>query len=147
MGSPFASLVQSDPIPLPFDLPHTVTVRKLTGAEVERAQSVHQRSIASGRGWANKFRREIEKGIATDGQVLEAIADPLLGYDRMTMVQAGLVAWSYETKPGKPKPLTTDAKADLDDEALDFIALEVLRLTKPGLFQTEEEREQATKNG
>jgi len=36
---------------------------------------------------------------------------------------------------------------DLDDEAVDFIATEVLRLTKPGLFHaTEDDAEAAQKN-
>jgi hypothetical protein len=139
MPSPFASQTQSDPIPLPFDPPHTITVRKLTGREIERAQQAHRDGLTTGnaRSWAVTFRRMLEKG-ASDPEVLKVLADPLTGYDRYELVRAGLVAWSY------PQPITADRKAlgdpavdaidDLDDEAVDFIATEVLRLTKPALF-------------
>lgn len=139
----FASQTQSDPIPIPLDPPHTITVRKLTGREVEAAQEAHRSSIASGsaRSWAATFRRMLESG-ASDPEVLKAIADPLLGYDRYAVVKAGLMAWSYPQAPSAP-----DGVDDLDDEAVDFIATEILRLTKPALFLTPEASEQARKNG
>lgn len=142
----FASHTKSQPIPLPTDPGQTVVVRKLTGIEVEQAQAEHARGIAAGRGWANRFRRLIEKGIATDAQVLSALADPLIGYDRRSLVDAGLIAWSY-MEDGKPKPLTAESKADIDDETSEFIATEVLRLTKPSLFLSVEEVAAARKNG
>ena len=161
MSSPFASQTQSDPILLPFDPPHTVIVRKLTGREIEAAQEAHRGTLASGsaRSWAVTFRRMLEKG-ASDPDVLKAIADPLTGYDRFALVRSGLVAWSYpqsvtpiaakaeiKGKPGAPAIEASDAIEDLDDEALDFIATEVLRLTKPHLFHaTVEDAEVAQKN-
>lgn len=137
----FASATQAT-IPIPFDPPHTVTARKLTGREVEVAQEAHAGSIASGRSraWAQTFRRMLEKG-ASDPDVLKAIADPLTGYDRFSIVRAGLVAWSYQ------QPITPTDTDDLDDEAVDFIATEILRLTKPALFQTTIEAEADRKNG
>lgn len=145
MGSPFASQT-STTVPLPFDPPHTVTIRKLTGREIERAQAAHRDEVASGRtrSWAAFFKRTLERG-ASDPDVLAAIRDPLTGYDRFTLVRAGLVAWTY---PQSLKPLTpaervdgirTDGVEDLDDEAVDFIATEILRLTKPALFQSAED--------
>ena len=133
-------------VALPMDPPNTVTVRKLTGREVEAAQEAHRGSIASGsaRSWAATFRRMLEKG-ASDPDVLKAVADPLLGYDRFVVVRDGLLSWAY---PQPIKSLTTpDALEDLDDEAVDFIATEILRLTKPALFLTPEASEQARKNG
>jgi hypothetical protein len=157
MASPFASHTQSDRIPLPFDPPHTITVRKLTGFEVEHAQEAHRSNFGSPRSWAVTFRRMLEAGSASDAEVRTAIADPLTGYDRYALVRAGLVSWSYpqSVKPiaatpainGKPAVEASDAIADLDDEAVDFIAREVLRLTKPALFlTTEEEVDAAQKN-
>lgn len=155
MASPFASKTQSNPIPLPFDPPHTVVVRKLTGRELEAAQDAHRGSIASGssRSWAATFRRMLEKG-ASDPDVMKAIADPLTGYDRYALVRSGLVSWSYPEsvkpvaarpaveakggRPASPAVEASDAVEDLDDDAVDFIATEVLRLTKPTLFQTQE---------
>lgn len=129
MGSPFASRIVSDRIPLPFDEGQWIQVRKLTGRECEQAQEAHRGSLGSSRLWAATFRRALEKG-ASDPEVLQAIRDPLTGYDRYALVRSGLKAWSY------PEAITKEGGAidDLDDEAVDFIATEVLRLTKPALF-------------
>jgi hypothetical protein len=133
MPTPFASLIVSDPIPLPFDEGQWVKVRKLTGRQHEEAQASHRAGFAGGntRQWSLIFRRSLESG-ATDPEVQKALADPLTGYDRYALAKAGLVAWSYD------RPMDADAIDDLDDEAIDFVALEVLRLTKPGLFATNE---------
>jgi hypothetical protein len=156
MSSPFASHTTSDPIPLPFDPPHTVTVRKLTGREIEAAAAAHRGQFASNnpRRWPTLLKRALEHG-AADPEVTRALADPLLGYDRYALVRSGLVAWSYPqaVKPllvatGTTAAVTLDAIEDLDDEAVDFIATEVLRLTKPRLFDgTAEDGETAQKNG
>lgn len=146
MASPFASATTSDPIPLPGDPSQTYTVRKLTGEEVERAQAVHAAGIANGRGWANKFRSAIARGVATDAQVAEAATDPLLGYDRTTLVKCGLTGWTFTDAKGRPKAFTAAAKADLVDEAMEVVAIDVLKLTKPGLFKTAEELEADRKN-
>lgn len=148
MSSPFASQSKSEPIPLPFDPPNWVVVRKLTGRESDACQETHRGSLASGspRTWASTFRRALEKG-ATDPQVLQALHDPLTGYDRFAVVRAGLLAWSYPLSVTKTTTTATgttaisvvDAVDDLDDEAVDFIATEVLRLTKPALFLASEE--------
>lgn len=155
MGSPFASLTQSDPIPLPFDPPNWVIVRKLTGRELEAAAEAHRSGLAGGsaRAWPVTFRRALVQG-ASDPDVLKALADPLTGYDRYALVRSGLVAWSY---PQSVKPIAavkavmkdgtvvtpavdeSDAVGDLDDDAVDFLAREVLRRTKPALFVTTEE--------
>lgn len=146
MGSIFASQTQRT-IPIPFDPPSTVTIRRLTGREVEAAQDAHRSSLAAGsaRSWAVTFRRMLEHG-ASDPDVLKAIADPLTGYDRYALVRSGLVAWSYPLSVKPVDGAATDAVDDLDDEAVDFIATEVLRLTKPWLFQTKEDAEADRKN-
>ena len=151
MGTPFASLTTSEPSPLPFDEGQWVKVRKLTGREIEAAQDAHRGGFASGstRAWAATFRRALEKG-ATDPDVLKALADPLTGYDRYVLARAGLVAWSYDGVINRVEPSADvyDAIRDLDDDAVDFIAREVLRLTKPALFMaTIEDAEAARKNG
>lgn len=130
----FASQTQQT-IALPFDAPNTVTVRKLTGRQIEAAQDAHRDAFVSGsaRLWSLTFRRALERG-SKDPDVLKAIHDPLTGYDRFVLVKYALVAWSYPQK-------IEDAIEDLDDETVDFIALGALRLTKPGLFQTATEAE------
>jgi hypothetical protein len=142
MGSPFASHTTSDPIPLPFDPPNSVQVRKLTGRELEQAAASGRDLFLGGNGrmFPALLRRALEHG-ATDPDVLKAIRDPLTGYDRYALVRGGLVAWSYpqsiKRDPLLPK-IAPDAIDDLDDEAVDFIATEVLRLTKPHLFHDTE---------
>jgi hypothetical protein len=118
-------------------------VRKLTGRESDAAQESHRSQVAAGnvKAWAATFRKILEKG-ATNADVLKALADPLTGYDRFVVARAGLVSWSY------PESMSAKLKAgeeDLDDEAVDFIATAVLRLTKPTLFQTAEEAATAQK--
>lgn len=141
MSSIFASLTTAT-VPVPFDPGQTITVRKLTGREFDAAQDAHRASIASGRSrsWSVTFRRMLEKG-ASDPDVVKAIADPLTGFDRFEVVAAGLLAWTY------PQPVTGATRKatleDLDDEAVDFIATEILKLTKPALFQTQEEAKAA----
>ncbi len=145
MGSIFASQT-TDTVVIPFDPAHTATLRKLTGRELDKAQEVHLRATISGRwaahGWAAEFQRQLEKGIASNTVAERLLRDPLNGYDRHALVAAGLTAWSY------PEPaLTPEAIEDLDDDALEWFARAILQLTKPGLFQTEDEAEAARKNG
>lgn len=62
--------------------------------------------------------------------------------DRLTaVVRAGLKTWTVDA------PVTPETIDDLDGEALNHFATEIMRLTKPELFQTAEEQEAAQKNG
>lgn len=137
----------------PFEAGETFTIQKLSGTSVELAQSEHIRKFINGqspRGWESTFRRAMAAGTATEADVVKAMTDPLLGFDRTTVVQLGLVGWSYvdEKDSAKtPKPLTAAAIAELDDETMEHVALAIMRLTKPERFQTPEESEQARKNG
>lgn len=150
----FASWTQQT-VAVPFDPPHTVTIRKLTGHEHDAAAEAHRTSLAGSnpRLWPATFRRALEKG-ASDPAVLQAIADPLTGYDRFAIVRAGLLAWSYPMPVKRTETTATDSKVvtvvdainDLDDEGVDFIATEILRLTKPALFLTADEAEADRKN-
>lgn len=158
MASPFASLTKSDPIPLPFDSAHSVVVRGLSGREVEGAQASHARGVAIGRTriWNQNFKAILEQGLVKAAELSAALNDPLTGFDRFEVVRAGLVSWTY------PQPIkATAAKAavgdtaavdaydpieDASDELVEFIAREVMRRTKPHLFQTADEAETARKN-
>lgn len=140
-------------VSLPFDAPHTVTIQKLTGADIERAQADHLDALTNGRrprGWAALFQKALTDGTATALDADKAVHDPLAGYDRLTVVKRGVKAWSYtetdEKGAERPKPVTAAAIADIADEPLEFLAVEIMRLTKPALFQTPEEAEAARKN-
>ncbi len=155
MASPFASHSKVT-VEVPGDPTQTVTYRKLTGLEVEQAQSEHLKGIIAGRsarGWSAAFQRVLAKG-ATDADAAAVVADPLTGYDRLAIVRAGLVDWSYPlpvqsqsiTRTGDTVMSAVDYVADLDDETLEWLAREILKLTKPGLFQTPDEAEAVRKN-
>jgi hypothetical protein len=130
MASPFASLIVSDPIPLPFDEGQWIKVRKLTGKQYERVQEAHRAGFVSGDRWAGFFRAASLNPTSED--VRRILHDPLTGHDRYALVREGLVAWSYLRAIAPVEG--DDAIADLDDDAVDFIAREVLKLAKPSLF-------------
>src|SRR4051794_14606562 len=132
----------TETIPIPFDAPHAVTIQKLTGRDVDAAQLDHMAGVVTGRGrnWAVRFLELARAGAASDKDARKVLDDPLSGYDRLTLAKRGVKAWTYGD-------VTPAAIEDLDDEALEWFARAVLRLTKPGLFQTVDEREAAQKNG
>lgn len=121
-------------IAVPHDPPQTVTIRKLRGRELQDAQAADLRAFIgnrSPRGWAGTLRGLIAKARAGDdvGNADPVLTDPLIGYDRAVVVRAALLSWTYTDHPP-----TADEIDDLDDETIDFIAREILRLTKPQLF-------------
>lgn len=152
MPSPFASLTVSEPIPLPFDEGQWVKVRALTGEEYAAAQASHRIGFLAGNQWSALFRASIENPTADD--IVRAAADPLTGFDRVALARFGLVEWSYpqslkrvEAKAAVPASDATPAQAavpavdhiaDLTDDPLDFIAREVLKRSKPSLFEDAE---------
>lgn len=144
MSSPFASVSKSHRIPCPWDPAHWFVVRALTGREEELAEREHMRNVVNGRssrGWAKQLAMIFSGEAQLDKRDIDEIMkDPLAGVDRTSVVRSGLMEWSYGE---------IDAKqvTDLLDEPLEFIALEVWKRTHPGLFQTEDEREAAQKNG
>lgn len=157
--SVFASQTKSDPIPVPFDPPHTIVVRALTGRELDIAEAEDLKGFVAGRsprGWAATFAKALAAGTATDADAAQALADPLRGYDRHALITFGLVSWSYRNEPHE-KPakdsdfdphVPTDAqRRDLKDEMVEFAAREVMKRTKPERFQTAEEYQEARKNG
>jgi hypothetical protein len=137
----FASKNTKD-IPIPGMNGHTATIRKLKGKEFDESQSAHLASMVAGRsarGWSQAFARVLTNGSEKDAQ--QVLRDPLKGHDRFVIVKAGLVKW---TLAEELKPETLD---DLDDESVEHFAVEIMRLTKPELFQTVEEMEDAAKKG
>jgi hypothetical protein len=141
MGSPFASTYQTD-VPILSDPPHVVTIRRLTGREFEQAQGAHLAALIAGqsaRSWSRRFQAALEKGVTTNDEAARLLQDPLNGFDRITIVKAGVVKWDY---PDRKLPHAID---DLDDDTLEALAIEILRLTKPAWFQTEAQREVAEK--
>lgn len=133
----------------PSDPTASITIRKLSGKAEEHAQAKHAEGAYdgfNGRGWSNRFVGRILAGMAEAPEVQSVAADPLAGYDRLSIVKHGIVSWTF-TENGKPKPVTPEAIDDIDDDTLEFLATEIMRLTRPSRFLTPEQQEAARKNG
>lgn len=145
MASPFASKVTKT-IPIPFDPPHEVTLRKLSGRHLQKARDAFMAEMFRGiqeRGGANvqKEMAALWDNPEAKQQIETAQTDPLAGLDKYTLARLGIERWSYD------EPVSEQAVDDLDDEAVAFFATETMRLTKPALFQTKDEQEADRKNG
>lgn len=162
MSAPFASRTTVT-IPIPFDPPNEVTLRKLAGRHLERAKSaflqrlvrdVQQRGGAAVQKDMEQLFRSDESSQDTAATVQAVKADPLNGYDKYELAAAGIKSWTYPESLVPQKVLDEDghevlrvvAIDDLEDEGLTFFATEVMRITKPSLFQTEDEAEADRKN-
>jgi hypothetical protein len=146
-------------IPLPFDVPHEVTIQRLAGRHLGKAQLENQVTSVENlrRMGGAAFQKELE-GLGDTSKRAELVkqhqADPLNAYDRYEVLAKGIKSWTYEElltpveviEGDGVKRLRILAIDDLDDDAADFLAREILRLTKPALFLTEAEAEAAQKN-
>lgn len=126
----FASRTQAT-IQIPFDEPHTVTIQKLSGRHLELAKEVHQSAALDTlkRIDLAGLQRELS-AIGDSTAVAERVAkaqaaDPLTTYDRLVVLQKGIVAWDYA------EAVTPEAIDDLSEEAAAFLARAILDLTLP----------------
>jgi hypothetical protein len=147
-------------VEIPFDPPNTVTIQALAGRHLERAQQETQFASADSlkRLGGIAFQRELAQ-LGDDNKRDELVkqhqADPLNSYDKYTVNQRGIVSWSYpeslkpETYQDETGQTVTRVKAldDLDSEAVDFFAREILQLSKPSLFLTDDETKAAQVKG
>jgi hypothetical protein len=163
MASPFASRVVVT-LPVPFDPPNEVTIRKLAGRHLERARNAFLHSLfldVQARGGAT-VQKEMQTLFIKDApnqdevkaKEAAAASDPLSGLDKYIVVQGGLVDWTYP-ESCKPEPVTDErgttemrivALDDMDEDAIKWLATEIMRLTKPALFQSHDEAAEARKN-
>jgi len=141
--SAFAEL--SKTVPLPFDEPQTVTIRLLTGLQLDRASD----SIAVIQARMERKASQMvydRGGDWSSGDVMSTVtkelqADPLTLFDPFKLVNVGVEKWSYPNRPVNAKEI-----AKLTDEAVEFIAREILRFAKPGLFHDAATAEGEQKN-
>lgn len=163
MASPFASRVVVT-LPIPFDPPNEVTIRKLAGRHLERARNAFMTGLfldVQARGGAavqkdmqQLFVKDAPNKEEVEAKVKAVAADPLNGFDPYVVAQGGIVAWTYPESLAVE--LVTDEKGnqvprvkaldDLDEDAVRWFATEIMRLTKPALFQTAAEAEGERKN-
>jgi len=129
----FASYVTRT-VPLPFDEPHTVTIQKLSGRDVARAKdkarevrSVSSLQLVQAMGGAAVVAdvAGLDQSSAVAAELERRRADPAQVYDRPTVLEKGVTAWTYT------EPLTPDRLADLDEQAADFLFHAILDLTLP----------------
>ncbi len=129
---------------IPFDAPHTVTIQKLKGRHMGGAHDAYMQEFIGGlkKMGTPEERKGLESLVATavEADPDAAPDDPMAGFDRYYVLEHGIVAWSYE------HAVTAEAIDDLDDDAGEFIALAILRLSKPSLFKSQNEAEAERKN-
>lgn len=76
------------------------------------------------------------------GLQFEAARNGVVVTFRQAILRAGIVAWTFADVAVSPNAID-----DLDEDAAEFIASEIILLTKPSLKRTVEESEAARKNG
>lgn len=137
----FASLATRT-IGMPGDPEATVTIRRLSPRQLQRAERIRrQEALAEFRALGGaELMREIQALGGT--AAARAQADPLDLFDRQTLLEAGVVSWSYEAPALSPESL-----ADLTEPVAQALASEILRFSRPDLYQTAEAQEEAQKNG
>jgi hypothetical protein len=78
----------------------------------------------------------------------ETKKDPLLTYDRITLIDKGLQGWETpDVEYPADEKARMEAIEEIDDEIQVALAREILKLSKPKLFEAQEEQEAAAKNG
>ncbi len=136
---PFTSLF-TKVLDVPGDPDQTITIRMLAPEHLEAAAKSQQRKVMHDLremgGMA--ILKEFET-LKTTGDV--RAADPMLLFDRVTLLEKGIIAWSYEQK------ISRATCADLTEEVAEYVGREALRLAKPSLFVTPEEAQVEKKDG
>lgn len=122
--------------------PATVAIKRLGWRRLAEASTEHAKS---GIGYINALGgaavvKEIQT-LSADANVRKLVADakkadPLVGYD-----QAALVLWGAVSFDGAEK--TKELIDELEPDVLERIARAVLRLARPGLFETETDEKNA----
>lgn len=117
-------------VPIPWDDPHTVTIQKLPGRHLGKAQQEKQIAAQAfvTRMGGDAFRQQLA-GLGDPADVADRVAraqaDPLNSYDRGAVLQKGIKAWTYD------EPVTPETIDDLSEDAADYLARAILDLTLP----------------
>jgi hypothetical protein len=138
----------------------TITIRKLAPRHLEAAMAEAQRKgLAVSRAMADQLAG-FDVGVLRDLRSLEApkpsaddagtddaspvapaMTSPLAGYDALTLIEKGVTEWTFS------EPIGRESFEEIDADTRDWLATEILRLSRPSLFQSADEAEQARKNG
>jgi hypothetical protein len=131
------------------DLPgHTFTIRKLAPRHLEAASKAAQhRAIGEVKELGVGFIKEL-RSLSEEKVKEETKKDPLLTYDRITLIDKGLQGWETpDVEYPADEKARMEAIEEIDDEIQVALAREILKLSKPKLFEAQEEQEAAAKNG
>lgn len=108
----------------------SITIRKLAPKHLREstlaAQKDSMQNLRDLGGTA--FIRELQELQQSDKPPTEERPDPLTLHHVPTLLKAGVVSWTLAEK------VTTETLEDLDDELQEWLAREILRLSKPALF-------------
>lgn len=120
-----------------------ITIRKLAPKHLDEARKAAQHRAFTEMQRTRELLSEefLERVMAEAKPATVESRDPLLAYDRLVLMSHGVTAWTFDQAIG------AQAFEDLDDDTADWLAGAILRLAKPSLYQTEDEQEQARKNG
>lgn len=122
---------------------YVVVIRQLNPRQIEAAvKETQRRSFEDVKALGGFSVLKELRELVTDEQAKdEGEKNPLLIYDRETLIDKGVVSWTF------PEDKTPENIANLTEDVRDWLATEILRLTKPALVQSQEERKAAQKNG
>ena len=111
---------------VPFDLPHTITICKLSGRQMERAlkakQSASMQDLREMGGAA--FFKDMQALSDDDMKRAASARDPFEAYDADTLLTHGLKGWTYE------QPVNAETSADLDEDMRLWAAREIFALSR-----------------
>ncbi len=142
MGSIFANRI-TDTISID-DSGSTITIRKLNPKALEAARKESQRrSLEEVKelGGPAAVRELQTLGDASKATDETPRRDPLLTHDALTLIEKGVLSWTYD------EPIGREAFDELYEDARDKLATAILKLSKPSLYQTAEEQDAARVKG
>lgn len=124
---------------------HRITIRKLAGRHLHAAALEDQRrsmeniKAVGGPALLKEYMALAEepKTAAANG---DAPADPMSGYDAVTLLKKGIVAWTFTEADGlDPMPVSDAAIEEIDADTSEWLAREIMKLAKPRLFLSKDE--------
>jgi len=119
-------------VPIPHEPGQVLTIKRLAPGQLRLAAEAHtDKSLATFRRMGGAaFLAEL-KAMGDMGDKKEAAVDPLEGHDADTLIQNGLIGWSYNVE------FTPEHVALLDDATAAFAAQSVLDYAKNRLSEAE----------
>lgn len=130
----FADAFTKD-VPVPNDPSQTVTIRRLSWAELQEAGAANtKKAMQYVRDVGDSAIREIAQQ-AKQGANAEIARDPFNAYDMATLLRYGIKSWSYQ------RPVTPENVALIDDVAAPYLARQIFDFTKGAQTKVEQKND------